>query len=1321
MHFKESGMRIARDLVIGKRQKWDANHKLKEILSHLDHLSKKETKGPLHDRYYMVFREGKAALSSFAHKPRLRHSGKLPFVQWILREYLTMCDGKIDEASLYEFLSGVASEKGLEEAELALLRPILASLLISRIEADPNAPNGYESIRLLGRISFSSLHERLSPIEQAMTQAAGYSRMNERTRGSYRRKIAQNAQKLNITEWDYTKQLLDTERMKGISVGHQLFPRYGKDRCGIWLLPLISTAGALMISIWFFLYESIWYALAAFPILYECSMRFARLRRESDFLFAMDYHDGIPQEETPLCVVTTLLSKKEDIPMLIHTLEDHALREQRSKNIFFGLLLDLPDGESPVTPEEKSEIRFLREEIQKLNRKYKKSFYAFIRNRRYSSKDKRYLPWERKRGAILSLCALLGGKESELISITGCIPKVKYLITLDCDTISHPEGLRHLVEAAAHPMNQPQVRNNRVTCGYGILAPKLLSNPSDQEETLFATYMAGSYGYSLYDSQTTGIYGKLMGQSPFSGKGLLHIELVNSLLQNRFPENRILSHDIPEGGVLRAGLVGESLCYETTPKTVVSWFKRLDRWTRGDIQNISILNKVSKAGQFFILENIRGAFLPFSILIYLGHIGHGSFLSALPLIVLLLWDIWQVLISLWLHAGEYMPRSITGKSPMYLAWMRSGLRILTLPYEAWVTQKAIWTALWRLLVTGKNRLYWHDNKPVNQTATSYIKRFLPTSLLSGFFIPVLFPVWIWAGSVFFSLSQKENKQEVDPKSRNYLREICSDSMEVMRQLCSPEWGYLPADHIQFFPYKGITKATSPTNIGMTLLAFLSYKDLNLEHAESFLLISRRMLDTLETLPRFRGHFYNWYDLTTLQPTDPKMISSVDSGNLCACLYSFANGMRSLGYEETACKALRLADEMRFDIFYDKDTMHLSVGIQEDGMILDNRYDLYESEARMASYLGCARGELPLSHWNALGRPVMTWKGYAGAASWSGTMFEYLTPHIFLKAPVGSLCREGEAFAVMMQKWHGKRHKQPWGISESCFYGFDPDFSYRYKANGVSGTALAPRRNGEYIIAPYAACMALEYDNSTTNLRKIQSLGGRGTYGFYEALDTSNGQNPVECYMSHHIGMAVSSITNYLCHGVMRDRFSKEASLRAFRVLLWESAPRGPKASEISGEAPPGSLGNGEGAKLFQNIKSETREAVSLLLNGHLVKIYADGRLEDANRPIDHIHLAIRHGDSLISLTPYPDYREKRYTTFFSSKKALFALQEESFSSELLLDFTHQDKPVFTLTLHNQTDAPLLLSLYRIPERQSRQEESISLAPAEIRAISIEWL
>ncbi len=128
-----------------------------------------------------------------------------------------------------------------------------------------------------------------------------------------------------------------------------------------------------------------------------------------------------------------------------------------------------------------------------------------------------------------------------------------------------------------------------------------------------------------------------------------------------------------------------------------------------------------------------------------------------------------------------------------------------------------------------------------------------------------------------------------------------------------------------------------------------------------------------------------------------------------------------------------------------------------------------------------------------------------------------------------------------------------------------------------------------------------------------------------------------------------------------------------------------------------------------------------MLNGHLVKIYADGRLEDANRPIDHIHLAIRHGDSLISLTPYPDYREKRYTTFFSSKKALFALQEESYSSELLLDFTHQDKPVFTLTLHNQTDAPLLLSLYRIPERQSRQEESISLAPAELRVISIEWL
>ncbi|MBR4867142.1 MAG: hypothetical protein IKU11_10645, partial [Clostridia bacterium] len=502
-------------------------------------------------------------------------------------------------------------------------------------------------------------------------------------------------------------------------------------------------------------------------------------------------------------------------------------------------------------------------------------------------------------------------------------------------------------------------------------------------------------------------------------------------------------------------------------------------------------------------------------LMYLGYVVHGSFYAALPLAILLLWDIWQVLISLWLHAGEYMPKSITGKSPMYLAWMRSGLRILTLPHDVWITQKAIWTALWRLLISGKNRLSWHDDKSTDQTAASYIKRFLPTSLIGGFFVPILFPVWIWGGRVLFSLSRTKQKQEVDPQTRNYLREICSDSMEVMRQLCSPEWGYLPADHIQFFPYKGITKATSPTNIGMALLAFLSYKDLNLADADSFLLISRRMLDTLETLPRYRGHYYNWYDVTTLQPTEPKMISSVDSGNLCACLYSFAEGMQSLGYRDTACKAIRLADEMRFDVFYDKDTKLLSVGIQESGVVLDNRYDLYESEARMASYLGCARGELPLSHWKALGRPVMTWKGYAGAASWSGTMFEYLTPHIFLKAPLGSLCREGEAFAVLMQKYHGQRNKLPWGISESCFYGFDPEFSYRYKANGVSGTALAPRRNGEYIIAPYAACMALEYDGSVKNLQKIQALGGRGNYSFYEALDATNGQNPVECYMSHH--------------------------------------------------------------------------------------------------------------------------------------------------------------------------------------------------------------
>lgn len=250
-------------------------------------------------------------------------------------------------------------------------------------------------------------------------------------------------------------------------------------------------------------------------------------------------------------------------------------------------------------------------------------------------------------------------------------------------------------------------------------------------------------------------------------------------------------------------------------------------------------------------------------------------------------------------------------------------------------------------------------------------------------------------------------------------------------------------------------------------------------------------------------------------------------------------------------------------------MHIGIDL-EKGTASPGLYDLMASEARLTSYTAIAKGDVPRRHWRRLSRAMRSSGGYRGMASWTGTMFEYLMPELFLPLTQDSLLYETAKFCVYVQKKRRSRGGA-WGISESAFYSLDPGLNYRYKAHGCARLALKRGQDTELVIAPYASFLALAVDPgaAVANLRRLEKCGMRARYGFFEALDftpsrcrTPEGEK-VRCFMAHHLGMSMLAIANYLGENCVRHAFMHSPDMAAYGQLLEERIPLGAPVLRLS--------------------------------------------------------------------------------------------------------------------------------------------------------------
>jgi len=1104
---------------------------------------------------------------------------------------------------------------------------------------------------------------------------------------------------------------------------------------------------------------------------------------------------GIPPGLRTAVVVPTLFDGVGAVREALEHLEVQYLAN-REPNLHFALLGDFTDAPAEALPGDAAIAAAAVQGVRALNDRYaggaEDAFYLFLRPRRWNPREGAWMGWERKRGKLAEFNRFVrgGGRDafSTVVGDVAALSGVRYVITLDADTVLPPGTAARLVGTLAHPLNRAgyDARAGRVTRGYGILQPRVGVSLPSAHASRFAVIHSGHPGVDPYTTAVSDVYQDLYGEGSFTGKGIYDVDAFERATHGRFPENALLSHDLIEGSYARAGLATDLEVYDDYPARYLTHARRRHRWIRGDWQLLRWLgrrvpgpgvreagerqgtgdrgqrtagsgaagaepggretegglepNRLSLLSRWKILDNLRRSTVEIAQLVFLAAgwlLLPGSPLRWTVLAVLAIAAPWIVALLL---AAARPPRDRSWRA-YYAAVGRDaatsarqlGLALAFLPHQAWLSADAIARTLWRLFVTRRHLLEWQTASVAERTVSDspraawatmgpavaaaagvgalalFVRwRDAPTLPLLAAVVPLAL-LWLASPAIAHALGK--------PPARHGHRLAPAPAAQAMRYALL-HWRYfdrfvtdethgLVPDNFQEDPRPVVAMRTSPTNLGLQLLATASACDLGFITTGEMTARLELAFRALERMRRFRGHFYNWYDLADLAVLEPAYVSTVDSGNLAghlialrqACLEAIdrpvddgrtgralatalslaarrleelatspavlgdaaaraavaraaeqvraarallepagpgdlvpaslspaadllraaLDGLRAAGLapdatapaaewiawsvrridehaatlepaaegdpapptlrrlagrdtaaselvarlEAVAARAYGYAMEMDFRFLFDGERKLFSIGYQEAAHALDpSTYDLLASEARLASFVAIARGDVPAGHWFRLGRTLTHAAGSTALVSWSGSMFEYLMPALVMRSLPSTLLDQSCEGAVRRQVAYGAERGVPWGVSESAYNLRDRHQTYQYRAFGVPDLALKRGLGRDLVVAPYASALAAQVAprRALANLGALEKMGALGPYGFRDAVDyTRPGPGAryavVNNYMAHHVGMTLVALANVLCDDRWQRRFHADPLVRAAELLLHERIPR----------------------------------------------------------------------------------------------------------------------------------------------------------------------
>ncbi len=1194
------------------------------------------------DNLWLCEREANAALAAFHAAGRLRTTCEGALVPALCRVLLASGGGRVDEERIAVFLEGFQRKTPLTGRELALLGASLRAAVLVRLAQlyRGDTPSGaaaavyFTALRHIASLDLDAVLEEADAVEHILRRdpAGVYPRMDERSRRDYRARVETLSRRKNKSEARVAEEALRlAEHAEGVRRRH----------IGYWLyenplgtgVPRRDGAAYILANVLFTLALSaasaLWTksvltgVLALLPVselvkglLDRVLLRAVPPRR----LPRLSLKDGVPTEGKTVCVLSVLLTGEKAADGALRRLEEFcAASRSCGENLLFGLLCDLPESGETLSHADRALLDAAAAKTETLNARCGGGFYLFTRDRLYSHDSGKFAPWERKRGAVLELCRLLAGENTTLCVRAGdakALRGTRYILTLDADTRLEPESARELIGAALHPLNRPAVDPKRgiVFRGHGVLHPRVAVSLESAYRNDCTRLFAPAGGGDPYGSDAGEVYMDAFQSGGFAGKGLIHVGAYLACLGERIPEGRVLSHDALEGAFLRGGYVSDVELTDGFPSGAVSYYARAHRWMRGDVQNLPWLFRRGKAlppiERWRLFDSLRRALLPVGLFVSFGawflFPNAVTRLPALCALFVLFLPVLRYCFGVLFRDG----REVRYKSAVLHGLGGELTRVFThmlfLAAEAWTSVSAIVLALWRMLVSHRRLLQWQTAEQSERRSADLAGTFAamwPVVYFSGLLLAfsqtfagrAAAICWIFTPLIAHRLGREKKEKPLDGGEREFLLRRAAEIWRYFRENCTAASHHLPPDNVQLSPPASGADRTSPTNIAMALAGALSALELGIASETEALTLCENILDTVERLPRWKGHLYNWYDTKTLAPLDPAYVSTVDSGNLAAALTACAAGFAAHGAPVLAKRAGEIAAAMDFHALYDEKRRLFRIGLLPGASApAQSWYDLLESEERLTAYFTIASGQIEHRHWRQLSRAQVGCRGRRGMVSWSGSLFEYLMPELFLPLYRGSHLWESARFAVYVQRRRTFGAKKLWGISESAFYAFDATDHYRYKAHGCAPLALCRGGNGENVVSPYSSYLALcaAPHAAVENLRRMTETGLSGPYGLWEAVDftssrTGGGPVCVRCVMAHHLGMSLCAIANALCGGVLRRWFLSDPAMAAYTGLLQEKIPMGGKLlrrepagggrAERAGNAAPRT---GEGADPF---------------------------------------------------------------------------------------------------------------------------------------------
>jgi cyclic beta-1,2-glucan synthetase len=668
--------------------------------------------------------------------------------------------------------------------------------------------------------------------------------------------------------------------------------------------------------------------------------RLATLVIPPKILPKLDFSDGLPANCKTIAVMPVLIGKPDEIPDLVQQIEAHWLSNSDG-HLQLALLADLADSQTQNLPVDDEITRRLTAEIRALNQRHGTKgvgpFHLLLRPRQYNEGESCWMAWERKRGKLEQFNRLLVNHDDSGFSFhegeRAALSDIRFVVTVDADTILPTGSVRKLAGTLAHPQNVARFdpETGDIVSGYSILQPRVEMAPQGVSRTFFTRFFAGDTAIDIYSRAVSNVYQDLFGTGIFVGKGIYDVVAFHRCIDGRVTENSILSHDLLEGALGRAALASDIVLYEGFPASYLEYVKRWHRWIRGDWQLLSWLRRRTRRADGRRLPNGLGALSKWMII---DNLRRSLVAPSLLLMLVIGWIMlpgnrwFWTLLAIFAHGGQIFTDLVTGLAQGRRRGAVRGLfaqladqagrwflAIAYLPIEAAIAVHAISLALWRSLISRRNMLQWttaahesarHRNghsrtgvwrKMWTGPATA-VSLGVATLLFNPATLPAAMPLlllWFVAPEITLLLNRPRHKpaRPLDAGDRLFLRGLARRTWLYFETFAGPQDNWLPPDNYQGDPYPETAHRTSPTNIGMMMLSTASAWDFGYLGGEELAARTGNLYASLEKLETHRGHFLNWYDTLTLQPLEPRYVSVVDSGNLAGCLIAYTSLLREI--------------------------------------------------------------------------------------------------------------------------------------------------------------------------------------------------------------------------------------------------------------------------------------------------------------------------------------------------------------------------------------------------------------------------------------------